>query len=58
VKFGGLGLNGIIYGTIVAVIGRCAIWQPWYVLRTLRREAAKPIDAVDVRTAALPEVPL
>jgi hypothetical protein len=58
VKFGGLGLNGIIYGTIVAVIARCAIWQPWYVMRTLRREAAKPIDAVDVRTAALPEVPL
>jgi O-antigen/teichoic acid export membrane protein len=32
-----LGLNGIIYGTIVVVIARCAIWMPWYVLRTLRR---------------------
>ena len=33
-----LGLPGIIYGTIVAVVGRCAIWMPWYVLRTLNRE--------------------
>lgn len=37
VKFAGLGLRGIILGTIVAVVARCAIWQPWYVLRTLRR---------------------
>jgi O-antigen/teichoic acid export membrane protein len=34
-----LGLKGIIYGTIVAVVGRCAIWMPWYVLRSLRRAA-------------------
>jgi O-antigen/teichoic acid export membrane protein len=30
-----LGLNGIIYGTILAVVGRCVIWMPWYVLRSL-----------------------
>ncbi|MDB5302840.1 MAG: polysaccharide biosynthesis protein [Phycisphaerales bacterium] len=36
VKYAGWGLRGIIYGTILAVVGRCAIWMPWYVLRTLR----------------------
>jgi O-antigen/teichoic acid export membrane protein len=36
----GLGLRGVIYGTIAVAVGRCVIWQPWYVLRTLRREAA------------------
>jgi O-antigen/teichoic acid export membrane protein len=35
----GLGLNGIVLGTIVAVVGRCAIWQPWYVMRCLRETA-------------------
>ena len=40
VRFGGMGLKGIILGTIVAVVGRCLIWMPWYVLRTLR--PAKP----------------
>ena len=35
VKFFDLGLRGIIYGTIIAVVGRCAIWMPWYVLKTL-----------------------
>jgi O-antigen/teichoic acid export membrane protein len=42
VRYFGLGLPGIVYGTIVAVIGRCVLWQPWYVLRTLRREAEGP----------------
>jgi O-antigen/teichoic acid export membrane protein len=37
VRYAGLGLKGIILGTIVVVIARCAIWQPWYVLRTLGR---------------------
>jgi O-antigen/teichoic acid export membrane protein len=36
VKYFELGLKGIIYGTIVAVVGRCAIWMPWYVMRSLR----------------------
>jgi O-antigen/teichoic acid export membrane protein len=35
------GLRGIVLGTIVAVVGRCAIWMPWYTLRTIRRELAR-----------------
>lgn len=34
-----LGIKGIIYGTLIAVIARCAIWMPWYILRVLRRGA-------------------
>ena len=34
-----LGLPGIVYGTLVAVIGRCAVWMPWYVMRELRKAA-------------------
>ncbi|HTL29876.1 MAG TPA: lipopolysaccharide biosynthesis protein [Tepidisphaeraceae bacterium] len=41
VRFFGLGLKGIILGTIVVVVARCAIWQPWYVLRTLRDGEAR-----------------
>ena len=36
VRFAGLGLKGIILGTIVVVIARCALWMPWYTLRSLR----------------------
>jgi O-antigen/teichoic acid export membrane protein len=36
VRYLNLGLKGIVLGTIVAVLGRCAIWMPWYVLRSLR----------------------
>jgi O-antigen/teichoic acid export membrane protein len=36
VRYCGLGLQGIVLGTIVAVIGRCAVWTPWYVLKTLQ----------------------
>jgi O-antigen/teichoic acid export membrane protein len=41
VKYGHLGLPGIVLGTIIAVTGRCAIWLPWYTLRTLRVEPAE-----------------
>ncbi|MDB5329732.1 MAG: Membrane protein involved in the export of O-antigen and teichoic acid, partial [Phycisphaerales bacterium] len=41
VKYAGWGLRGIIFGTILAVVGRCALWMPWYVLRTLRREEGR-----------------
>ncbi len=34
-----LGLKGIVLGTIVVVVARAGVWMPWYVLRTLRREA-------------------
>ena len=37
VRFGGMGLSGIVLGTICAVVGRCAIWQPWYVWRCLKQ---------------------
>ncbi len=36
VRYLHMGLPGIILGTIVAVVGRCAIWMPWYVMRQLR----------------------
>ncbi len=36
VRYLDLGLRGIIFGTIVAVVGRCALWMPWYVMRALR----------------------
>jgi O-antigen/teichoic acid export membrane protein len=36
VVYGGLGLRGIILGTIVVVVARCAMWMPWYVLRVTR----------------------
>ena len=29
---------GILYGTLIAVVGRCGLWMPWYVLKTLRNE--------------------
>lgn len=32
------GLWGIVLGTTVAVVARCAIWMPWYVLRTLKTD--------------------
>jgi O-antigen/teichoic acid export membrane protein len=36
VKYGHMGLRGIVLGTIIAVMGRCVVWMPWYVRRTLR----------------------
>jgi O-antigen/teichoic acid export membrane protein len=32
VRYLHLGLPGIIYGTIFAVVGRCGVWMPWYIL--------------------------
>ncbi|CAN5586073.1 hypothetical protein BH10PLA1_BH10PLA1_16070 [soil metagenome] len=42
VQFFGLGLRGIVLGTICAVVGRCAIWQPWYVWKCLKQNATTP----------------
>jgi len=47
VKYLHLGLPGIILGTIIAVVARCAIWMPWYTLRALRRGEVNPQNAVD-----------
>jgi O-antigen/teichoic acid export membrane protein len=41
VRFGGLGLRGIVLGTIVVVVVRCAVWMPWYVMRTLKQLGAR-----------------
>lgn len=35
-----MGLTGIILGTIIAVVARCALWIPWYTLRSLRKMAS------------------
>jgi Na+-driven multidrug efflux pump len=55
VKYFDLGLKGIVYGTIVAVVGRAVLWQPWYVLRTLKREAGKTLSPSNGIAAAPPE---
>ena len=51
VYFMNLGLKGIVYGTVVAVVGRCAIWMPWYVLRTIGESnqilLTSPIEAIE-----------
>jgi O-antigen/teichoic acid export membrane protein len=40
VYYGHLGLRGIILGTIIAVVGRCGVWMPWYVNRVLKNPSA------------------
>jgi O-antigen/teichoic acid export membrane protein len=41
---GGLGLKGIVLGTVAVVVARCAVWMPWYVLRTLREDERTRAD--------------
>jgi O-antigen/teichoic acid export membrane protein len=55
----GMGLRGIVLGTIVAVCARCLLWMPWYVLRTLSRLAAEraPEPAVAIPADAVPGLP-
>lgn len=50
VKYLNLGLRGIVLGTVVAVVGRCAIWMPWYVMRSLRKSS----EGVGSELAAVP----
>src|SRR6185503_3365448 len=38
-----LSINGIIYGTIIAVVVRCVLWMPWYVMRSLREVKDVPV---------------
>lgn len=40
VNYTGLGLRGIVIGTITAVALRCLVWMPWYVRRTLRDQVS------------------
>jgi len=35
VVYAHMGLRGIVFGTIVAVVARCVLWMPWYILRSL-----------------------
>jgi O-antigen/teichoic acid export membrane protein len=46
VRYLHLGLRGIVLGTICAVIARCAIWMPWYVMRELRSESPVPSPGI------------
>ncbi len=47
----GWGLRGIIIGTIVAVVLRCVVWMPWFVMRSLRE-----VKEIAVAPIAVPEV--
>jgi O-antigen/teichoic acid export membrane protein len=38
------GLQGILLGTVVAVVLRCVVWMPWYVLRVLRYGSAEEMQ--------------
>jgi O-antigen/teichoic acid export membrane protein len=49
VKYLNLGLRGIIYGTICVVTVRCAVWLPWYVLRSIRGGEAQPTFEVEAQ---------
>jgi O-antigen/teichoic acid export membrane protein len=40
VRYTNLGLKGIVLGTIIAVVGRCLFWMPFYVRKTLRQAEA------------------
>jgi len=48
VKHFHLGLRGIIYGTIIAVVARCILWMPWYVRRTLKHPQPVVIEPASV----------
>ena len=51
VRFGNGGLRGIVLGTSVALVGRCALWMPWYVLKTLRSDRRARIGGTPLREA-------
>jgi O-antigen/teichoic acid export membrane protein len=48
VKYFHLGLQGIIYGTIIAVVARCVLWMPWYVMRSLKHPQPVVIEPASV----------
>ena len=48
VKYFHLGLQGIIYGTIIAVVTRCLLWMPWYVMRSLKHPQPMVIEPTSV----------
>jgi hypothetical protein len=36
-----------VAGTIVAVVLRCVVWMPWYVMRVLREVKQAPVGGVE-----------
>ena len=44
VRYTSLGLTGVVIGTLIAVILRCAFFLPWYTLRVLH-EMRQPVQA-------------
>ena len=60
VRYGHLRLSGIVLGTMVAVIGRCGIWMPWYILKTLRQTSQQSgLPATDtISRATLASTPV
>jgi O-antigen/teichoic acid export membrane protein len=52
VRYTGLGLVGVVLGTLSAVILRCGVFLPWYTLRTLRElPTPSPADLPAEQTA-------
>ena len=35
--YAGLGLSGVILGTVISITLRCVLWMPWYIRRALKR---------------------
>jgi len=35
VRYAGMGLRGIVLGTVIVVVARCGLWMPWYVVRVI-----------------------
>ena len=56
IRYFGWRLQGVALATVVAAVAMGVTWQPWYVLRTLRREAGKAFEPRAV--AAAPPEPL
>src|SRR5260221_7572046 len=51
------GLRGIVLGTIVAVVARCGIWMPWYILRSLGDDSEfQPVPADGIEPVIDPPV--
>jgi O-antigen/teichoic acid export membrane protein len=52
VRFGHMGLAGIVLGTVIVVVARCGIWMPWYVLQTLRHPSTDTAQVIPVPISA------
>lgn len=43
-----LGINGVIWATIITVFFRCGLWMPWFTLRCLRPTPLPPAAASSI----------